>query len=116
MTSLLNCCKHQNKPATYICTYPQCSESLVCHICVPSHLGQHLPRLLTLTDTFNEEGSFLNVVKLKQQKELDKISSLLKNKVQALEKSIREIDMCFEKLTEDVLKIIEEAKKDIREL
>ena len=113
MTSLLNCCKHQNKPATYICSYPQCSESLLCHICVPLHASQHLPRLLTLTDTFDEEGSFLNIVKRKQQKEISKISSLLKNKDLALEKSISEIEICFERLTEDFLKITQEAKKDL---
>lgn len=113
MSGELKCSKHGYKSAAYICTHQNCVQNLLCFACVAFHDGQHNNRLLILNETFTNEDSLLNIVKNKQFGLIDQIASILKNKEQTIEKTVNDINSCFESIIEDTLATLQEFKREI---
>ena len=113
MISGLKCHKHPHKQAAYICTLPQCVENLLCSACVTFHDGQHNSRLLILNETFTNEDSLLNLTKKKQIDLIDQLTNIIKAKEYAIDKTVQDINSCFEVILEETVNIIQEFKREI---
>lgn len=113
MSIELNCNKHSNKQAAYICTCAKCEKNFLCFACVNFHDGNHNNRLLILEETFTNEDSLLNIVKRKQIGIIEQITAILKNKEEAIEKTVEEINHCFDQIIEETMNTLQEFKKEI---
>ena len=113
MTPPFHCSKHPNRTASFLCTYPNCSDNLICLTCVQSHTNHHSSRFLILNDTFIDEESLFHIVKKNQKDIHDKLSEIIKYNENAISTKISEIESIFNILIKETINAITQFKYEV---